>query len=62
MPTTAEDAKAGLGTSIVKALAGQLGAEITVEGADPGTVVTLSRVVKLDRAGVATTAEASEPV
>ncbi|MFN3673168.1 MAG: sensor histidine kinase, partial [Bosea sp. (in: a-proteobacteria)] len=62
MPKAAEDAKAGLGTSIVKALAGQLGAEISVEAANPGTIVTLSRVVELDRAGQPLPAETSEAV
>lgn len=51
MPTAAEDAKAGLGTSIVKALAGQLGAEITVTEAQPGTIVTLAHVADVDSNG-----------
>ncbi len=51
MPAAAEDAKAGLGTSIVKALAAQLGADITVRAANPGTIVTLSYVAEVDSGG-----------
>ncbi len=43
MPEPRLDAKGGLGTSIVKALAQQLEAEITVFDAKPGTVVTVRR-------------------
>jgi len=42
MPTGAEIAKAGLGTSIVQALAKQLGATITVAGGNPGTKVSIA--------------------
>jgi two-component sensor histidine kinase len=38
----ADRAKSGLGTSIVQALARQLGARVIVSSADPGTVVTVS--------------------
>lgn len=62
MPTAAEDAKAGLGTSIVKALAGQLGAEITVTGASPGTIVTLAHVAEVDFRGQPMPEPVSEPV
>ena len=41
MPPASPDAKGGLGTSIVKALAQQLEAEISFTDARPGTVVTL---------------------
>lgn len=41
MPEETADTKGGLGTSIVKALAQQLEATITVTDARPGTVVTL---------------------
>ncbi len=43
MPEPRLDAKGGLGTSIVKALAQQLEAEISVFDAKPGTVVTVRR-------------------
>lgn len=62
MPTAAEDAKAGLGTSIVKALAGQLGAEITVTEARPGTLVTLSYAAESDSKGQLTPAPVNRPV
>lgn len=62
MPAAAEDAKAGLGTSIVKALAAQLGAEITVTKAKPGTVITLSHVAELDSRGQPVPEAESEPV
>lgn len=62
MPTAAEDAKAGLGTSIVKALAGQLGAEITVTEAQPGTIVTLVHVADVDSSGQPMPEPVSEPV
>lgn len=62
MPTAAEDAKAGLGTSIVKALAGQLGAEITVTEAQPGTIVTLAHVADVDSSGQPMPEPVSEPV
>ena len=42
MPTGPDTAKAGLGTSIVQALAKQLGATITVGAADPGTKVSIA--------------------
>lgn len=41
MPAARQDPKGGLGTSIVKALAQQLEAELTITDAKPGTVVTL---------------------
>lgn len=41
MPSTFRDTKGGLGTSIVKAIAQQLDAEISFTDAQPGTVVTL---------------------
>jgi len=41
MPTGALPAKAGLGTSIVQALAKQLGAEVNVTDAKPGTSVSI---------------------
>jgi len=41
MPEETADTKGGLGTSIVKALAQQLEAKITITDAQPGTVVTL---------------------
>jgi len=41
IPSTAPDTKGGLGTSIVKAIAQQLDAEISFTDARPGTVVTL---------------------
>lgn len=43
MPDPRQDMKGGLGTSIVKALAQQLEAEILVFDAKPGTVVTVRR-------------------
>jgi two-component system, sensor histidine kinase PdtaS len=43
MPAPRQDMKGGLGTSIVKALAQQLEAEILVFDAKPGTVVTVRR-------------------
>lgn len=42
MPTGPDTAKAGLGTSIVQALAKQLGATITVAAAKPGTKVSIN--------------------
>jgi len=45
MPTGASPAKVGLGTSIVQALAKQLGAEITVTDAKPGTSVSVGHIV-----------------
>ncbi|WP_324134734.1 sensor histidine kinase [Bosea sp. (in: a-proteobacteria)] len=62
MPTAAEDAKAGLGTSIVKALAGQLGAEIAVTEAQPGTIVTLIHVADVDSRGQPMPDPVNEPV
>lgn len=44
MPKIGKDANAGLGTSIVQALAKQLDALITVAGQSPGTLVTLTHV------------------
>lgn len=41
MPPAAEDAKAGLGTAIVQALAAQLSATITVTDLNPGTGVSV---------------------
>jgi two-component sensor histidine kinase len=43
MPSASPDTKGGLGTSIVKALAQQLQAEILLVDARPGTVVTVRR-------------------
>jgi len=42
IPTGPDSAKAGLGTSIVQALAKQLGATITVAAANPGTKVSIA--------------------
>jgi two-component sensor histidine kinase len=44
MPTQANPAKAGLGTSIVQALTKQLGATISVAGANPGTKVSIAHM------------------
>jgi two-component sensor histidine kinase len=41
MPTGSEPAKPGLGTSIVEALARQLGARVEIAAARPGTVVSI---------------------
>lgn len=41
LPTNPADAEPGLGTNIVRALAQQLKADITVTGADPGTTVSI---------------------
>jgi two-component sensor histidine kinase len=41
MPTDAAEAKAGLGTSIVEALAKQLDAKVQVASANPGTAISL---------------------
>jgi two-component sensor histidine kinase len=41
MPTGQDSAKAGLGTSIVQALAKHLGATITVAAGNPGTKVSV---------------------
>jgi two-component sensor histidine kinase len=41
MPTYTDNARPGLGTSIVKALATQLNARIEITDADPGTIVSL---------------------
>lgn len=62
MPTASEISQAGLGSSIVKALAGQLGAEITVSDGKPGTVVTLSQDAARDTAGQFVPDPASVPV
>jgi two-component sensor histidine kinase len=42
MPANADDAKPGLGTGIVEALANQLEAGITVANAMPGTRVSIT--------------------
>jgi two-component sensor histidine kinase len=44
MATGTAPAKGGLGTSIVQALAKQLGAEIRVTNTDPGTSISLVRL------------------
>ena len=62
MPAEPEHAKAGLGTSIVTALAVQLDAEIRVTGASPGTMVTLSHVAEVDLQGRQIPAPAIEPL
>ncbi|KPF66431.1 histidine kinase [Bosea sp. AAP35] len=61
MSKAADDAKGGLGTSIVRALAQQLEADITVTDAKPGTVVSLRHMLAADRddAPLATEAFAS---
>jgi two-component sensor histidine kinase len=41
MPTQPDNARPGLGTSIIKALATQLHARIEVRNADPGTIISL---------------------
>jgi two-component sensor histidine kinase len=51
MPSASPDTKGGLGTSIVKALAQQLEAEIIVFDAKPGTVVTVRRSLNPPRSG-----------
>jgi|HubBroStandDraft_1064217.scaffolds.fasta_scaffold498766_2 two-component sensor histidine kinase len=43
MPKGSAPAKAGLGASLVEALAGQLGARVRLADADPGTVVSIVR-------------------
>ena len=43
-PETLADARAGLGTSIVEALANQLGATVETEGGYPGTTVSITHV------------------
>jgi two-component sensor histidine kinase len=43
MPANLADAKPGLGTGIVQALAKQLGATVTVAAAGPGTIVSIAR-------------------
>ncbi|MGB7653973.1 MAG: histidine kinase dimerization/phosphoacceptor domain -containing protein [Novosphingobium sp.] len=43
LPANHADKKPGLGTGIVKALAGQLSATVAVTAANPGTCVTVSR-------------------
>ncbi len=43
MPVHSDGAKAGLGTSIIQALAQQLGAQITVAGVNPGTKISVTR-------------------
>jgi two-component system, sensor histidine kinase PdtaS len=53
MPTGSAPAKSGLGTSIVEALAHQLGARVQVTPADPGIVVSIVH----DKTAVATEAE-----
>lgn len=49
MPKDADDAHAGLGTRIIQALAKQLGAEISVENAAPGTRVSLIHTRQIER-------------
>jgi two-component system, sensor histidine kinase PdtaS len=44
MPKDAKDSKPGLGTGIVEALAGQLGATVTITDQAPGTKVSIVRV------------------
>jgi|UPI0006BB16DC two-component sensor histidine kinase len=44
MPPESENAKAGLGTSIVTAVAAQLDAMIIVRSAEPGTIVLIDHV------------------
>ena len=44
MPTEPVSAKAGLGTSIVQALAKQLGARVSIASANPGTKVSISHI------------------
>jgi two-component sensor histidine kinase len=43
MPAHTDNARPGLGTSIIKALAMQLGARIKVRDANPGTIISLIR-------------------
>ncbi len=50
MPTGSAPAKAGLGTSIVEALAHQLGARVTIAAASPGTVVSIVHDERATRA------------
>jgi two-component sensor histidine kinase len=47
MPPPADNAKSGLGTSIVTALANQLEARIEVGGGNPGTIVTITHDSKV---------------
>jgi two-component system, sensor histidine kinase PdtaS len=42
MPAASKQAKPGLGTGIVEALAGQLEADIVVSSGDPGTLITIT--------------------
>ncbi|HWW56328.1 MAG TPA: histidine kinase dimerization/phosphoacceptor domain -containing protein [Sphingopyxis sp.] len=49
MDENAERSQAGLGTRIVQALAKQLGAEISVDDAAPGTRVALTRTAQIAR-------------
>ena len=49
MADDAEASKAGLGTRIVQALAKQLGAEIAIENAAPGTRVSLTHTAQIAR-------------
>ena len=58
MPKAVDDAKGGLGTSIVRALAQQLEAAITVTDAKPGTVVTLRHEMHGDEDDPQSTTEA----
>ena len=62
MPGEAQDAKAGLGTSIVKALAAQLDARITVSENGPGTLVILKSTVASVDEGKGLRAKDHEPV
>jgi two-component sensor histidine kinase len=52
MPADPESAKAGLGTSIVEALAKQLDARVQVTQANPGTAVSVSHVSSLAIDGI----------
>ncbi len=50
-PETMADAKPGLGTSIVEALANQLQATVKIEGGHPGTTVSVIRSAATDAVG-----------
>jgi two-component sensor histidine kinase len=54
MATGTAPAKGGLGTSIVQALAKQLGAEDRVTNTDPGTSISLVRLSRTSGAEPAT--------
>ena len=53
MPKAEPHATPGLGTSIVQALANQLGAQITVADADPGTRISVARTGSGEKTEVA---------